>query len=77
MSIGKAERKRISAVLLLSGFFFCSSGCSMFRGIEQWKCDHWGVCHFGTAPQASAATSALPPLGAPEFAPPEPCEPVD
>lgn len=27
-----------------------SSGCKTIRGIEQWKCDNWGLCHFGIKP---------------------------
>lgn len=34
-------------------------GCGAMRGIEQWKCDNWGMCHFGVTP--SAPHSDLPP----------------
>lgn len=28
------------------------AGCSALRGIEQWKCDNMGMCHFGLRPSA-------------------------
>ena len=28
-------------------------GCGALRGIEQWKCDNWGMCHFGVTPSVS------------------------
>lgn len=37
-------------------------GCSLFRDVEQWKCDNWGMCHFGTRP-----SGAFPPVDVPTF----------
>jgi len=41
---------RVICSLLLIG---TSTGCSLCRGIEQWKCDTLGMCHFGTVPSKS------------------------
>ncbi|TWU31360.1 hypothetical protein Poly41_62290 [Novipirellula artificiosorum] len=35
----------LASLLLLS-----ATGCGTIRGMEQWKCDNWGMCHFGTQP---------------------------
>ena len=45
--------------MLLCGVLYWSAGCSVFRGVEQWKCDNLGMCHFGTQP--SVAAPSLPP----------------
>lgn len=36
--------------LLLVLALGCFPGCRTIRGIEQWKCDNWGMCHFGIKP---------------------------
>jgi len=51
-----------------------SAGCRIGRGIEQWKCDNLGMCHFGITPsndnngmRAAAAqrpVDGFPPQGA-------------
>jgi hypothetical protein len=58
-------------------------GCGIVRSIEQWKCDNWGMCHFGIqpsnpgpnccgpspacGPSECGSTQFLPPPGAPEL----------
>ena len=60
-------RKR--SFLLLSCAPLLLTGCGMLRNIEQWKCDNWGMCHFGTSPSQSYVpaweSSDLPPVYAP------------
>ncbi|MEZ6092169.1 MAG: hypothetical protein R3C05_30045 [Pirellulaceae bacterium] len=46
----------LTTVLLLSG-------CGVMRGIEQWKCDTWGMCHFGIRPSAAAPPCSGPTCG--------------
>jgi hypothetical protein len=50
-----------------------NSGCGILRSIEQWKCDHLGMCHFGVAPTPPAldpcAPPAFQPLPCPEYGP--------
>jgi len=36
-------------ILLILATVTCN-GCRIGRGIEQWKCDNLGMCHFGTTP---------------------------
>lgn len=36
------------------------SGCGIIRGIEQWKCDNWGMCHFGIQPSVPASGGCGP-----------------
>ncbi|MGV3486780.1 MAG: hypothetical protein ACO1RT_20360 [Planctomycetaceae bacterium] len=38
---------------LLSSAAVLLTGCGALRNIEQWKCDHLGMCHFGTTPSLS------------------------
>jgi hypothetical protein len=41
------------AILCLVGCIVATSaGCGIVRGIEQWKCDRLGMCHFGIQPSA-------------------------
>lgn len=51
------------------------TGCRMLCGIEQWKCDTFGTCGFGTQPSYGrfAPPGPMPPptLGAPSSAPPQ------
>jgi hypothetical protein len=47
--------KKALFVLGLSLLLSSTSGCGLFRGIEQWKCDRLGWCHFGTQPRLPAA----------------------
>lgn len=44
-------KAKFSAILIVIASI-CSSGCKTIRGMEQWKCDHWGLCHFGIKPSA-------------------------
>lgn len=40
----------------LGGFLLviaACGGCSGIRSIEQWKCDHLGMCHFGIKPTST------------------------
>ena len=48
------------AVLLLA--FLVAPGCRTVSGVEQWKCDNWGMCHFGIKPSKmrSRSTNATP-----------------
>ena len=41
---------RYTNLVLATIVLFAVSGCSAARGIEQWKCDKLGMCHFGTQP---------------------------
>ncbi len=51
--------------LSLAAALCLSSGCGAVRCIEQWKCDNFGMCHFGITPSV-----------APGYAPsPDPCAP--
>ena len=45
-------------ILILSAICLVS-GCRTIRGVEQWKCDHWGLCHFGIKPTPRVATWAF------------------
>jgi hypothetical protein len=76
MSIRKVERRKNGVILFVAGFCLCSSGCSTLRSVEQWKCNRWGICHFGTTPQPQAAAPMLPPPLEPVYAPVERCEPA-
>ncbi len=38
------------ALPLLLFAVLSGSGCKTVRNIEQWKCDNWGLCHFGIKP---------------------------
>ena len=63
---------KLTALVLAT---ICLPGCGMLRSIEQWKCDHLGMCHFGTQPSSQpvyvpvAPAPALPPNGKPPCAP--------
>lgn len=47
---------------MLSGL----TGCGAFRGIEQWKCDNWGMCHFApNRPGVYSPMSVQPTAGVP------------
>jgi len=35
-------------LLVLTPLLF--TGCGVVRNIEQWKCDNFGMCHFGITP---------------------------
>jgi len=51
--------------LLIMSAMLPLSGCGFFQRIEQWKCDHLGMCHFGTAPSVPAPMMGVPaPMGA-------------
>ena len=41
-------RHAINVILFLATV--TCSGCRIGRGIEQWKCDNLGMCHFGITP---------------------------
>jgi hypothetical protein len=68
--LAKVKNRQIGVVqnLLLWGVLSCSCGCSAFRNVEQWKCDHWGMCHFGTQ-RAAAAPALPPPVQGPDYCP--------
>lgn len=63
-----------------------TSGCSMFRAIDQWKCDNLGCCMFGTTPSRENVYLAPAPVGAspcctpmtvaPTSCAPAPCAPA-
>ncbi len=67
--------------LVVSLLAFTTTGCGLFCGIEQWKCDTFGTCGFGTqpsygrfappGPMPPATINQQPQLGAPggTFAP--------
>jgi hypothetical protein len=41
-------------------------GCQCFQAMEQWKCDHLGLCHFAPQRPGAYTPMALPPgYGAP------------
>lgn len=43
----------------------CANGCGAIRGIEQWKCDNWGMCHFAPRKPGMMAPMAVQPGYAP------------
>jgi hypothetical protein len=47
-------------MLILVGLLCGTGGCSTLRSVEQWKCDHWGMCHFGTTPTPTASAPDCP-----------------
>jgi len=52
----------VGIVAIISG----STGCGVFRGIEQWKCDNWGMCHFApTRPGVYSPMAVQPSAGVP------------
>jgi len=54
---------RILSVVALVGF---SSGCHCMQGMEQWKCDNLGMCHFAQPRPGVYSPMVLPPsYGAP------------
>jgi hypothetical protein len=56
--------------LLLAVAFLISSttGCGVFRSVEQWKCDRLGMCYFGTRP--SVQVPVYQPTYQPVYQPP-------
>ncbi len=58
--------KRALACLSV-GLVLCSmTGCGALRGIEQWKCDNWGMCHFAPSrPGVYAPMAVQPSAGVP------------
>jgi hypothetical protein len=55
--------RSLNLTLLALLFVASSAGCGALRCIEQWKCDHLGLCHFADPPELPYA--APPPLAAP------------
>ena len=53
MCVNSNQTIVIRRLLLLASLGASSSGCMALRNIEQWKCDNWGMCNFGTKPSAS------------------------
>ena len=50
----------------LLGMMSGLTGCGVFRGIEQWKCDNWGMCHFAPGrPGVYSPMSVQPTAGVP------------
>jgi hypothetical protein len=50
----------------LLGMMSGLTGCGAFRGIEQWKCDNWGMCHFApNRPGVYSPMSVQPTVGVP------------
>jgi hypothetical protein len=47
-------------IVVLAGVISCCSGCGILRNIEQWKCDHWGMCHFGVEPTPAPISAPCP-----------------
>ena len=41
-----------SLAILIAIVLVNSTGCKTIRNVEQWKCDHWGLCHFGIKPSS-------------------------
>lgn len=70
---------RFSKTILLLVFLSSFCGCRIFRGIEQWKCDRLGLCHFGTTPSTLMRTppaySIPPQTSLPFVAPSMPMQP--
>lgn len=58
MAIGSVGQPRIGRLVLLSAGLTSVLGCSTFRSIEQWKCDNWGMCHFGIKPSQQMVVDA-------------------
>jgi|694.fasta_scaffold20229_2 hypothetical protein len=61
-----APTKRVLTCLCTILILTSVTGCGAFRGIEQWKCDNWGMCHFAPSrpgvysPMAVQPTAGLP-----------------
>jgi hypothetical protein len=53
---------RYTGLVLATIVLFAVSGCSAARSIEQWKCDNWGMCHFGIQPSQPCGPSASQPV---------------
>lgn len=62
----------LSLLLMVS-----STGCACLYGIEQWKCDTFGCCMFGTRPSCGYGCGPVYGGGAPcgPCAPTAPCSP--
>lgn len=59
-------RKWMTATMV-AAMFASASGCSVFRAIDQWKCDNLGCCMFGTTPSNQNVYAV--PMAAPMAAP--------
>jgi hypothetical protein len=58
--------RRVVLSFGLLGMISGMTGCGAFRGIEQWKCDNWGMCHFAPSrPGVYAPMSVQPTAGVP------------
>jgi hypothetical protein len=44
----------------LAWILVAAGGCGAVRNLEQWKCDRWGMCHFGIQPSLQPAMAAAP-----------------
>ncbi|MCO8121803.1 hypothetical protein NHH03_08645 [Stieleria sp. TO1_6] len=60
--------KRYQPILVLA-FALCSTGCGAFRYMEQWKCDNFGMCHFGVQPTPFTPPQQACPCPTPGYAP--------
>jgi hypothetical protein len=47
---------RILSLFLMLSACVSATGCKSIRNVEQWKCDNWGLCHFGIKPTRLAGT---------------------
>lgn len=67
MTLKRSGRFIGGRFFLLVGLLCCTFGCGTLRNVEQWKCDNWGCCHFGTKPQYPViiAPSPIPPYAPP------------
>ena len=50
MTVRKPGQVRSGFVSILIASLIVTAGCGTFRRVEQWKCDHLGICQFGTTP---------------------------
>ena len=59
-------RGRILALTLLA--LSACTGCNSVRNFEQWKCDRYGMCHFGITPSAPSVPPAAVVTAPPDVA---------
>ena len=66
----------VRRLLIVAGLLCGTGGCSTLRNVEQWKCDHWGMCHFGVQPTASAPQPVSMPYATDPAVPLDPTDPA-
>lgn len=63
------------AMLCAGVILISSSGCGVLQRVEQWKCDHWGMCHGNLQPTQPCAPPPMlhnPVAPPPDFYAPQP-----